>query len=160
MVRHLELIKVISATVRVRVMVDSREPWPHPWEKWLPENWFMQRGMLETGDLALAALVEGVVIERKTCSDLASCMTSGRERFERELKRGRYVGRFVVVVEGGFNDLVLISGMHVNSIVGTLATWTVRYCPFVFPGEPALAADFAFRALASQVRDIMRVSKT
>ena len=120
----------------------------------------MQRGMLETGDIALAALAEGVVIERKTPQDLASCMTHGRDRFERELKRGRYTGRFIVIVEGGFDDLVVAArGMHLNSIVGTLASWTVRFCPFAFMGDKALAANFAFRALGAQVRDIMRTAK-
>jgi hypothetical protein len=33
----------------------------------------------------LAALPEGAVVERKTPGDLASCIGSGRERFEREL---------------------------------------------------------------------------
>ena len=29
----------------------------------------------------------------------------GRERFERELRRGRYVGRLIVVIEGGLADV-------------------------------------------------------
>jgi ERCC4-type nuclease len=146
--------------IRVRVLVDSREPWPHPWEEYLPEQWFMQRGTLDTGDLALAALAEGVVIERKTPNDLIACMTSSRDRFERELKRGRYTGRFIVICEGSFDDVLdSARGMHRNSIVGTLASWTVRFCPFVFMGSRALAADFAFRSLNAQVRDIMRTAK-
>ena len=150
----------MASGIRVRVLVDTREPWPHPWEEFLPELWTMQRGMLETGDIALAALAEGVVIERKKPQDLASCMTHGRDRFERELKRGRYTGRFIVIVEGGFDDLVVAArGMHINSIVGTLAAWTVRFCPFVFMGDKALAANFAFRSLGAQVRDIMRTAK-
>jgi hypothetical protein len=43
-------------------------------------------GTLETGDIALAALLEGAVVERKTPANLASCIGSGRERFERELR--------------------------------------------------------------------------
>jgi hypothetical protein len=50
----------------VVLCVDSREPWPHPWEQFLPEGWIFKRGILETGDLALAALPEAGVIERKT----------------------------------------------------------------------------------------------
>jgi DNA excision repair protein ERCC-4 len=61
----------------------------------------IERGTLETGDVALAALPEGAVIERKTPGDLAGCIGSGRERFEREFRRGHYAGRLVVVVEGG-----------------------------------------------------------
>lgn len=61
--------------------LDTREPWPHPWHPYLPEGWRMQRGTLETGDIALARLPEGVVIERKTASDLAGCLGRERARF-------------------------------------------------------------------------------
>ena len=63
------------------------------WAKWLPQGWELVREKLETGDFVLSALPEGAVIERKTPSDMASCIGANRERFERELKRGRYVGR-------------------------------------------------------------------
>ena len=73
----------------------------------------------------MSALPEGAVIERKTPSDMASCIGVSRERFEKEFRRGRYVGRMIVVIEG------------------TLAAWTLRYCPFVFCGSPQEAANFA-----------------
>jgi len=101
------------------------------------------------------------VIERKTAPDLAGCIGASRERFERELRRGRYVGRFLIVVEGTLADVQRAdSGIHPNSVSGTLASWAVRYCPILFCGSTAGAADFAFRALASQVRDIHRAAKS
>jgi hypothetical protein len=57
------------------------------------------------GDIALARIPEVVVIERKTPSDLAGCIGASRERFERELRRRRYVGRFLTVVEGTLADV-------------------------------------------------------
>ena len=45
-------------------------------------------------------------------------------------------------------------GISHNAITGTSAAWTLRYCPFVFAGSVPDAADFAFRFLAAQVRDI------
>ena len=92
------------------VAVDTREPEPHPWERYLPERWRFERGTLETGDIALAALSAGAVVERKTSSDMVSCIGGGRERFERELKRGRYCGRMVVLVEGSLADVVVAGG--------------------------------------------------
>jgi ERCC4-type nuclease len=83
----------------VRVTVDNRDPWPHPWAKFLPAGWQIERGVFETGDLALSAIREGGVVERKTPSDMASCIGANRERFEKELKRGRYVGRIIVVMK-------------------------------------------------------------
>ena len=140
------------------ILADTREPWPHPWERFLPEGWALERGTLETGDLALGVLPEAGVIERKTSSDLANCIGKGRERFERELRRGRYVGRMVVVIEGTLTDVAVAArGIHHNAVVGTLAAWTRRYCPFVFCGSERLAADFAFRFLAGQLRGIERL---
>ena len=46
-----------------------------------------------SGDVVLSALPEGAVIERKTPSDMGSCIGASRERFEKELRRGGYVGR-------------------------------------------------------------------
>jgi hypothetical protein len=111
--------------------------------------------MLETGDLALAAMPEGAVVERKTPSDLVACMTSARERFERELLRSRYLGRFVVVVEGSLPD-VLASRRQMSeaSVIGTLAAWQRRYAGFSSPEASKIAAEFSFRFLAGQVAEI------
>jgi DNA excision repair protein ERCC-4 len=142
------------------LLADTREPDPHPWSPCLPEGWRMVRGTLETGDFALAALPEGVVIERKTPSDLAGCIGKGRERFERELRRGRYVGRLIVVVEGDLRDVIEAApGIKPAAVIGSLAAWTGRYAPFVFAGSVRAAADFSFRALAAQVRTIEREAK-
>ena len=142
------------------ILLDTREPSPHPWTRYLPEGWHVEPGTLETGDIALARLPDGIVIERKTAPDLAGCIGSSRERFERELKRSRYCGRFIVVCEGSLADVCVAGrGMNHNAITGTLAAWTARYCPFIFAGSTAAAADFSFRALASQVRDIQRAAK-
>jgi DNA excision repair protein ERCC-4 len=86
--------------------VDTREPWPHPWQPYFSDSVELERGTLETGDLALAKLPDGAVIERKTVPDLLGVIGKGRERFERELKRSRYVGRFLVVVEGTLADVL------------------------------------------------------
>ena len=140
------------------VLLDTRELWPnHPWSAMLPEGWAFERTSLETGDLALPTHLDGVLVERKTPSDLASCIGAGRERFERELRRSRYAGRFVVVIEGSLSDVVVAGRkLHANSIMGTLASWTVRFAPFVFCGSQRLAADFSWRLLASQLPESER----
>ena len=143
------------------VLIDTREPNPHPWLSYLPDDWSVEIATLETGDVALACLPDGVVIERKTPSDLAGCIGASRERFERELKRSRYCGRFIIVCEGNLSDVCRASReLTEQSIAGTIAAWTTRYCPIVFAGTVASAADFAFRALRAQVRDIERAAKS
>lgn len=142
------------------VTIDTREPWPHPWAPYLPAGWKLDRGTLETGDIALAALPESAVIERKTPADLAGCIGRGRERFERELRRGRYCGRFLLICEGNLTDLLLESrGIAPAAVIGTVAAWNLRYCPVIFAGSTKTAADMAFRALAAQIRDIERAGK-
>jgi hypothetical protein len=43
-------------------------------------------------------------VERKTPTDLANCIGRDRKRFEKELRRGHYVGRMIVVIEGTLAD--------------------------------------------------------
>ena len=134
------------------VLCDTREPWPHPWSAMLPLGWAFERTSLETGDLVLASHPHGAVIERKTPSDLASCIGAGRERFERELRRGRYAGRFVVVVEGSLSDVAVAArGIHHNAVIGTLAAWTQRFARSPSPAANASQLISLFRLLASQL---------
>jgi len=144
----------------MRVTIDSREPEPHPWIPFLPAGWTFEVGGLETGDVCVSRLPDGVVIERKAPGDLAGCIGSSRERFERELRRGRYCGRFIVIVEGTLGDVCCAArGIPDSAIIGSIAAWTARFCPFIFAGSVRAAAEFSFRALASQVRDIERAAK-
>ena len=112
------------------VLIDNREPDPHPWEPYLPEGWRFEWGTLETGDLAVARLPDSIVIERKTACDLAGCIGGNRERFERELKRSRYCGRFLIVVEGSLADVIgAARGIHSNAVLGTVAAWSNPVLP-------------------------------
>lgn len=145
----------------MHLLLDSREPDLHPWLRFLPSGWTFERASLETGDLCLAALPEGVVIERKSVSDFVGCMTSGRERFERELRRGRHLGRLVVVVEGGVLDVLrLRGGMSEASVLGTIAAWERRFGGFLFAGSVKVAAYLSFRLLAGQIADIEKAAAT
>ena len=144
---------------RITLTVDTREPWPHPWARCLPEHVQLERRKLDTGDFALAGLSDGAVVERKTVTDLLGCIGTGRDRFERELVRGSVLPGFVVVVEGHLSDLLAETrAIHPASIIGTVAAWQRRYCGFVFAGRQCCAAEFAWRYLAGQVRDAERAT--
>ena len=139
------------------VLADTREPWPHPWSAMLPPGWVLERASLETGDFCLGSHLDGVLVERKTPSDLASWVGSNRERFERELRRSRYACRFVVVVEGSLSDVAVAArGIHHNAVLGTIASWTLHFAPFIFAASQRLAADFSWRLLASQLPEAER----
>jgi ERCC4-type nuclease len=149
---------MIPATITLTV--DTREPWPHPWRRWLPSHVELERATLDTGDFALAGLPDNAVVERKTVSDFLAAMTSNRERFERELARSRHVGRFVVIVEGTLADCIQARcDMTEASLLGTVAAWTRRYCPIIFAGDERTAAELAWRYMAGQVSEARRITR-
>jgi len=140
----------------VILLCDSREPWPdHPWRRWLPSYFHLERATLETGDFALDGLPDGAVIERKTVGDFLSCVGGERVRFERELARSRHLGAFAVVIEGDL--LKQCRGIHPSAIMGSVAAWSRRYCPIIFAGGEHGAASFAWRYLTGQITEAERV---
>jgi ERCC4-type nuclease len=142
----------------ITLQCDTREPWPHPWRRWLPSHVELERATLDTGDFALAGLPDGAIVERKTVSDFLGCMTSNRERFERELARSRHVGNFVVVVEGTLGNVLAARGdMTEASLLGTVAAWTRRYCPVILAGDERTAAILAWRFLAGQITEAHKI---
>jgi DNA excision repair protein ERCC-4 len=144
----------------MRLLLDTREPDPHPWAAHFSPDVRVEWGTLETGDLALAALPDAAVVERKTVPDLLGCIGASRDRFERELRRGRYVGRLIVIVEGSLADVLRQSrGIHPNAILGTVAAWQRRFCPICFAGDVQTAARVAESFLRGQVREWEKTAK-
>ena len=149
----------------MKILIDTRESAdPHPWVEHFSPDVVITRGALDTGDFALAALPDAAVVERKAVGDLLAYLGRERERFERELQRGRYVGRLVVVVDGSMADLLCEArrrggGMSDASIIGTLAAWQRRYCPFFFAGSVRVAAEFTERLLRGQISEAQRTAK-
>lgn len=141
------------------IIIDSREPDdPHPWARYW-EGVAIQRGTLPTGDFCLAGNSD-VAVERKTLPDLAGCMTKDRERFTRELSRGCHLDRFAVIVSGTLGHLIQTSGMHPNSIIGTLSAWMRRYrVPIMFAGDDLLAAKLCLAFLTQPAREAKQLLK-
>jgi len=140
------------------VICDTREPWPHPWARWMPSHVTLENAALDTGDFALAGLPDAAVVERKTVSDFLGCIGSNRDRFERELARSRHVGAFCIIVEGSLHQCIVErGGICEASLLGTVAAWTRRYCPIIFAGDEGRAAELAWRYLAGQITEAHRV---
>jgi DNA excision repair protein ERCC-4 len=101
---------------------------------------------LTVGDYSIAGLQDRVAIERKSMSDLVGSLTHGRDRFERELARGRSLEYFAVVVEGSAR--AVLRGEYGRSQANPAAIWesiaafNARYCPFHFLGDRATAAKW------------------
>ena len=138
----------------ISLLCDTRESWPHSWARFLPAHVRLIRGKLDTGDFCLLGHEAGFVVERKTVTDLLGCVGNGRERFTRELERAATLQGFCIVVEGHLSDLLAETrAIHREAIIGTLAAWERRHCNIVFAGRQIVAAEFAWRYLAGQVRD-------
>ena len=108
----------------MRIVVDSREQLPY--ELQTPT----ETRALPVGDYSLIGGEHLIAIERKTIDDLIGCLTSDRERFERELYRGKSLDYFCLVVEASLSDLVngnYRSQMNPKSAIQSLLAFSVRY---------------------------------
>jgi DNA excision repair protein ERCC-4 len=118
-------------------------------------------GTLSCGDYSVLGLEELISVERKSFPDLLGSLTSGRERFESELKKARHYHRFFVLVEAPLSALLVdnfgkLSRAHPRSIWGTTCVWSTRYCPFVFGGTRADSARLCEGLLLGYAREFFK----
>jgi ERCC4-type nuclease len=135
------------------IIVDSREQLPFDFERFGVET--VRQG-LTAGDYQIVG-IPGVTIERKTGPDLYSCMSTGRDRFERELERLREYEFSAVVCENTEGDL--LSGaygrMSAKSIKATLVAWMTRFpTHWVFCPTRCWAEKTTFLILERFARDV------
>ena len=99
---------------------------------------------LATGDYSVDGCEHLFAVERKTVSDLIGSITTGRERFERELVRLSEMRRACIVVEGDLESVIdwrYRSNVSPKAIVNSLASFHARFgVPTVFAGSARNAA--------------------
>ena len=139
----------------MRIVIDSREQNPFTFEG---KDCEVVTGALPTGDYSLAGLTDVIAIERKSLSDLVGCLTGdNRERFERELARGRALDYFAVVIESGFTELTAKqyrSGMNPHAAAQSILAFQVRYrTPFFWAGSRKAAEYVTFSLLSKFLRE-------
>ncbi len=131
-----------SDNIRPLILIDTREPDPHPWESHFTVG--TCRATLPTGDLSLAGCGDLICIERKTLDDLISCLCAGRHRFSRELQRAQRIRQFYLICEGSYHDLLkgqYHSKMHPRAAWESEIALQSRYgIPFLFAGNEEMAA--------------------
>jgi len=106
------------------ILIDSREQLPYDFKT------ASKRGTLETGDYSLHGAESLLAIERKSLGDLLGCLTTDRDRFERELYRGRALDYFALVIESALSDIAkgrYRSGMEPKAAVESLLAFSIRY---------------------------------
>lgn len=87
----------------LQITIDTREQTPWHFD---PQDAVCVRGTLKTGDYALTG-DDGFAIERKSLDDFLGTISSGWERFKKELARARAAGFVMpIIVEGDADDML------------------------------------------------------
>jgi DNA excision repair protein ERCC-4 len=140
----------------MRILIDTREQTPFTFKSYdvTPEL-----ATLPVGDYSLPGFEDRVSIERKSLDDLIGCLMNGnRERFKKELARGRCYELFAVVVEANLSDLSqgrFRSEMKPHGALQSIITFQVRYrVPFLWCGNRAGAEYMTYGLLAKYLREI------
>lgn len=154
-------------TVQLTVLRDNREKKPYDFEG-LPVE--VEDVTLSTGDYALAELCDHdeendtyhptYAVERKSADDFLGSITSGRDRFLREIKRaGDWDEPLEVVIEASYTmfeqNIGPMSGRRIapSQVIGTVDTWTEHYnVNFHFAGGRHVGARYTFETLQGWLR--------
>ena len=131
-----------TQTMPMRVVVDTREQAPYDFAgASCYAGTVVEQGSLSTGDYSLKGLEHLCAVERKSLPDFVACLGRERERFVRELERGRGMECFAVVVEGDFASLAHhdYRGMlNAHSACQSLCAFMARMgTPVLFAGSRA-----------------------
>ena len=129
--------------IKPTIIIDSREQSPL-----VLTRLKSQVGSLQSGDYSVLGLEDEFSCERKSISDLCGSLTSGRERFERELHRlrgFRFARLLIIGTEEDIKAGNYRSRVNPKSVWASLCAFEVRYgVPFVFaptPEEGALLVE-------------------
>lgn len=135
------------------IKIDSREQRPYEFKN-------TEVGTLQTGDYSIQGLENYIAIERKELNDLIGCLTTGRERFKRELYRGRALEYFALVVEASLSDIVsgkYRSKMNPEAAMQSLIAFSIRYrLPVWFAENRELSQHVTESLLSKYAKEIER----
>jgi len=118
---------------------------------------------LQSGDYSILGLCNKFAVERKSISDLIGSLTTGRERFERELHRlrGFHFARLLII--GKESDIIdgnYRSKANPKSIMHSLYSFEARHnVPFVFAETPEDGARLVERWAFWFARDVVKSSE-
>jgi len=140
----------------MKIIVDTREqqPWAFP-----PEVAETARGTLLAGDYAIAG-DDCFAIERKSLDDFVGTISSGWDRFEREMDRmetALFPVR-VVIVEGSMSDIIEHKYNHPRVspafVLRQIAELTLRGVSVLLADHPVSAAGLAYIILKRRAEQI------
>ena len=136
----------------MEIIIDSREQKPYSFEN------ETIAGALMTGDYSIDGLQDHIAIERKELNDLISCLSKGRDRFERELQRGKGLDYFCLIIEASLQDIAqgaYKSQMAPRAAIQSLMAFSVRYrLPIFFCGNREYGQRITESLLQKYCREI------
>lgn len=140
------------------ILQDTREQLPYSFDRYDAEP---MPAALPVGDYSLPGFEDRAAIERKSLDDLVGClMGANRERFERELARGRHYDLFCVVVEATLLDVSrgrYCSKMNSHSALQSIVTFQVRHrVPFLWAGNRTGGEYMTFSLLEKYLYEIRK----
>jgi len=113
---------------------------------------------LEIGGYSISGGEHLIAIERKSVDDLVGSLTAGRDRFERELHRGKALEYFCLVVEASLSDLSngrYRSKMEPKAAVQSLLAFSIRYdLPIFFAENRSYGARITESLLVKFAREM------
>lgn len=148
----------------MHVIIDTREQAPWSFPGWVT----VTRGTLPTGDYALAG--DGWAIERKGLDDFLGTVSSGWERFLREIGRMDGWAAKVIVVESDFAaccfrqevDSAIIRPQHSHPMLSPsfvamrVAELSMMGVSVLFAGDPGQAAALGYHLLKRRELEIAK----
>jgi len=115
---------------------------------------------LSTGDYSVQGLEDDFTIERKSLGDLYGSLTSGRDRFSRELQRMKAFGFSRLLIIGSVHEIeqgaARHRGMNPLAVLNSLAAIEARGVPIVFARSPEAAAALVEKWSFWRSRELMK----
>ena len=139
----------MSTSTSMTIVCDTREQMPLDFSRW--PDVVVEVGALHSADYSLRGLEDRFGIERKSIPDLVGSVTTGRDRFTRELERLRGFDLAAIVAEGTLEQVArheYRGQANPESVLQSLAAFHVRYrVPVLWCGSPSGCA-YMVRSLA------------
>ena len=139
------------------VIVDTREQEPLSFTR-LP----VEVGTLTTGDYSVKGLENDFTVERKSLPDLFGSLTSGRERFMREIQRMQAFPFRRLLVIGSEKEIEQGACRHSRvspkAVIHSLYAIEARGVPVAFAHSEAAAAILVERWAIWRAREVLKVA--
>jgi len=136
----------VTSSDAIVILVDTRER--QPWEFAGPTEIVG----LDVGDYTVRGLEHLIRLERKSLSDIIGCITTGRERFKRSLRRMQAYRFRGIAIECDWSAITsgtYRSNVNPASVTGSLISWSLDFdVPVWLLGNREAAESFAGRWLS------------